>query len=86
MWPSLSICALTAAFTLAFACPTETVRMPPKKSRYRFPSTSLSAIPLPSRGRQLLVVVRDGGEEILLVLLTDFGRKKELFVFGNTGS
>ena len=37
---SLSTCAWTAWFTFSLQWPTLTVRMPPKKSRYWFPSAS----------------------------------------------
>jgi hypothetical protein len=37
-----------AALTLLLAWPTETVRMPPKKSRYSLPSASRIRSPLPS--------------------------------------
>ncbi len=42
------ICATTAALTFSLAWPTETVRIPPKKSRYSLPSASLIRIPWPS--------------------------------------
>jgi hypothetical protein len=47
VWPSSRICAVTASLTSGLACPIETVRMPPKKSRYSWPSMSVTRLPDP---------------------------------------
>ena len=44
---SVSTCSWIARFTSGWQCPRPTVTIPPKKSRYRFPSASQTCFPCP---------------------------------------